>query len=222
MAQNPNKISLYEALRIEKQKAKENQAKQQKEVKLPEVKPVMPKVSQVKAPEKPVPEKYSSNQIRKPITSHRDYKSDQKPIYQNKLVKIAIGAGFVLILAFVVSIFWNFVKPSGQPDATEKKASQQPVAKKDVPVKSNDESRASTAKVDDIAKPVQPTKVETPVVTKVYQTVSVARFKDDPEKSGHPLVDKIKTVGAGYKAPEGYLSWGKDQFQDLYGKKIKD
>ena len=42
-----------------------------------------------------------------------------------------------------------------------------------------------------------------------------------PGTDGYKALQKIKEVGKGYKAPEGYETFASNLFQDAYGKKVK-
>lgn len=56
-----------------------------------------------------------------------------------------------------------------------------------------------------------------------YLLVTKDRF-DSPLKpgtDGYQMLNKIKSVGAQYKAPDGFESFGRTPFQDAYGMKVK-
>lgn len=56
-----------------------------------------------------------------------------------------------------------------------------------------------------------------------YLLVTKDRF-ESPLKSGtdgQQMLNKIKSIGAQYKAPDGYESFGRTPFQDAYGMKVK-
>lgn len=56
-----------------------------------------------------------------------------------------------------------------------------------------------------------------------YYVVSQSRFDtvNTPGSEGYKLKQKIKQVGANYKAPAGFERFASKPFQDVYGKKIK-
>ncbi len=57
-----------------------------------------------------------------------------------------------------------------------------------------------------------------------YLLITKDRY-DNPEKSGtdgFEAKEQIKKLGAGYKAPPGYVSFGAKPFQDAYGMRIKN
>ena len=56
-----------------------------------------------------------------------------------------------------------------------------------------------------------------------YLLVTRDRF-ESPRRTGsdgYRMLQKIRSVGAGYKAPGGYESFGRTPFQDAYGMKVK-
>ena len=57
-----------------------------------------------------------------------------------------------------------------------------------------------------------------------YFLVTQERYTDNPARSGTPgyaALQRIKEIGAAYKAPEGYEPFGSRPFQDAYGMKVR-
>jgi len=57
-----------------------------------------------------------------------------------------------------------------------------------------------------------------------YFLVTRERFSGNPANpgaDGHPVLQRIKEVGARYKAPAGYEPFGVKPFQDAYGMKVR-
>jgi hypothetical protein len=58
-----------------------------------------------------------------------------------------------------------------------------------------------------------------------YVLQTVERFKEDPANpgtKGYELIQKIKEIGKGYKAPQGYDTFSSKYFSDAYGKKVEN